>query len=161
MSRYPNVSEASLGRPGSYVSASCGSLAQQRTSSICWTCVTKKSSLTGLMVNISIKDAGYLSVTALLNSIELCFYMFVSLHVSLLTLLAKVFIWVDMHLSCQAWQPLDQQLTWREWKLTITVSLKWCDGLSFTKARLSVTRSATIRTFVSAVSLCLYSSCLI
>lgn len=76
------------------------------------------------MVNISIKDAGYLSVTALLNSIELCFYMFVSLHVSLLTLLAKVFIWVGMHLSCQAWQPLDQQLTWREWKLTITVSLK-------------------------------------
>lgn len=61
MSRYPSGSEASLGQLRYYVSASCGPLARQRTSS------TRSAYVTGNhyepdLVNISIKDAGYFDV---------------------------------------------------------------------------------------------------
>lgn len=105
MSRYPSGSEASLGRPGSYVSASCGSLARQRTSSVRWTCVTKESSLPGLV---------YISRSGMLDTVIVWFYLpdeiiflylFISLQVSLLTQLAKLLICRGWQHSCQVWQP--------------------------------------------------------
>lgn len=42
------------------------------------------------MVDISIKDAGYFAVTALLNLVKWCLYVCLSLY---------LFIWVGMHLS--------------------------------------------------------------
>ena len=86
------------------------------------------------------------------------FLMFVSLRVSLLTLLAMILIWVGMLLLCQAWQPLDKQLTWQEWQLPITVNLKSSDGLSFTAARLSVTRKAAM--FINLIVPLQFLSCL-